>query len=350
VTYTVLAERDRTVRGLFAVEAHPFASAMGVGKTGVFACAACNYRLSFGADWLAVPRCPTRSQCMEALWLVSLTHDLHLDVAVHLGETAVSAETALRNCLESPRGKRQVTLAKPPRFTAWQPSAAHLPAGASSQRCTTECRGGLVAEMNMIAIGRLRYLVVVRGPAAAIRNRRGDIDAILDSFRVLDPGITPDELAELATHGHSGKGVITDNLYRNPRAGLELRGPAGWRPRISAGACMFAIGFTNPQRPGSYLAAEAQGPVGGPWSEIRVGGIIQRRIELAKAAGQKLQVGEWQSRGDLRVIELGVGDGGYGQYAFRPDVLLIINGHACDERDAATLRAAMTSVRSLKRD
>lgn len=351
--FLALSRRDQTrddkgIVGLFMIEADPAAVRGGAGRSNRFSCKACNYAIDFGDDWLAVPRPAARSRCMESLWLVSLRHPIFIEAAVHIGDKHLRAAQALDNSIRSRAGQDRVLEAKQTQH--WMPAFAirdGLPEGMSCVRRTCVCAANQPAQMNMVTMGRLRYLVVVRGDVAA--ENRDEVEEVVNSFTILDPRLTAAKMVRQSIFAHTGKGELSaENLYRNDSCRISLQGPSGWRGQINAGPWRFELVFRAPKTDAGCMRVRAHRAYGGPWTRVKAEALIRSLTKTQGSAGAEKPTADsivWQSVDDFETAKVSTGSDQSLVVAFRPDLLLRIN---CRAATPAATQAIDKAVRSLR--
>ena len=343
--YVAIEQRGSRMIGRFSVIASP-AAEQGVGHGPTFSCKACNYRIRYGNDWLAVPRLGSRARCMESVWLVSLVNDVYIETSVQVDDANVTARQALTNCVESDRGRK---IAKEDlAFNPWRPSqlANKATNTVSSIRGLTRCPAGTVAEMNMVSTGQLRYLVVVRGMEQSLQTHRTAIDQVVDSFEILDLELTPQGIADkvrLVNIAHTGGGTFDKhNTYTSKKFLVAIDGPAGWTNQVRPGPWLFKLTY-RPQKQSPdaeqffTVVAYAKGSM--RWTRKRV----VHDFSSLKLAGKQWEA---KSHGFERLtISRRTG---ILQFALHSDLLLVMRASTADPATRKLLREAMASARTIK--
>lgn len=324
-----------------------------------FLCPACNYEIRYDHDWLAVPVMPTTSGCMEALLLLSMRHDLHVETAVHIGLMPTSARKAIEACIESERAKAQLKVDDAAAsYQKWRPRAfteKKLPRGMTTIRAIRHCKKGLCSELNLIAMGRLRYLLVVRGTHDALKMSRNAVDAVLGSFRLLNPKATAKDMALVANHAHTGKGTLSeDNRYTNSTYDLSFQGPKNWIGTVHAGPWLFQLRFECPLSD-ARLHVRVLPRLGHDWSTRSVdkkirSGLARRGRRITSAATTSLWKTDDQGF-QYREFHTAVGDGKpshAARYSVRKDMLVIVDGTYSVPAAKNAIEKVLGSLKSLK--
>ena len=356
-TFTVFRRDGSKSTGMFSMEVDPV-RAGNMNKHSVFTCPACNYEVRFNKDWLAVPVSPQSSGCMEALWLVSLRSNIYVEAAVHVGESAIAASSALESCVLSTRASQQIQETDKPRVTSWKPAAfvgSAMPPGMTCVRCVRHCKQGMVAEFNLVVMGRLRYLMVVRGTAADIERERAAIDGILKSFRLINPSLTAKAMAKRSAFAHTGFGMFDDqNTYTNKKYGIEITAPRGWKTTVRPGGWLFQLIFSCPQSD-SRLSIRAIRPPANKWTRSSVNRVIGNCLRSTQR--HNLSDSKWISAAttggfDSRELRTAPSKSEPGdhvvRYAMRPDILLIMDGNVAIPAAGELISKAMRSLVTVK--
>ena len=337
-SYVAFREQKDETQALFTLEAPH--SSLNLGARS-FRCPPCNFEIAFGDEWFAVPVQSAQSGCMEAMLLLSLEHDISLEAAVEVNDLPIDAKAAISRFLARVRKTGQLGEAEDPVFIPWQPAGipSPAPAGMTSMRCVCQCTGGNVAELNLITVGRLQYLVVVRGPKEAIDSHRADIDRVLNSFHLLEPNLAPSDLSKASIQAHTGDGKLEGSTYSNPTVELSFSGPEGWIGSVSAGAYIFKVDYRCAESDSRLIVAAYEPPPGESWTKEPASDFIRRNFPGFQAgAWQKKQAGLLWCEAETENEFLGA--------AIRSDVLLIMTGDAKIPVAKDLIRAAMTTLTS----
>ncbi|MCA8958519.1 MAG: hypothetical protein KDC87_20750, partial [Planctomycetes bacterium] len=299
-TFTALRRQAGRVVALFSIDVDPRA-AIEHAHGSSFACPACNYRIRFDDRWLAVPRAQSEGGCTEALWLVSLERDVFLDIGVTHCSAATDARHALDRILQAKRTARLLAEDDSATPSAWLPrgiprrDTADLGVAVSGARYQGSCRGGLAVDMHVLAAGRMVFLLAARGNPSALCAARAEVDAVLDSFELVDPKLTAAQMAERALRLHTGGGTFDGpcgNRYRNPTHRVAITGPTGWDHQLRAGAFLFHLTFRNPTS-GSSLELYALPPRDRPFCPNS----IERLVTTQCPPGSGAKSTDWQTTG-----------------------------------------------------
>jgi hypothetical protein len=233
-------------RAILQVEVDPRAWRHDVQQQ-TFRCEACNYQIGAGDTWLIAPIKRGRSGCMETLALFSLTDDLEVEVSVFVTAEPRAPRTVLRE-LTATQAEAQIE--------DWAPGGCAE--GLPGARTVLQQPSGIEARLHVLAFGRMLYLLAATGSAAAWQRRAGEVGAIVDSFRLLDPAVDRARVHEAAIRVHGGRVTWDGHTAVVPDPGIELQGPAGWNFRARPGPHLFRIEFECPE--GNLLRVSGHAP------------------------------------------------------------------------------------------
>ena len=307
-----------------------------------FSCPPCNFSIAFDNEWFAIPVRPAQSGCMEAMLLLSLKHDISLEAAVEVKDQAVDARGAISRFLAKARETGQLNETSEPVFMPWQPATIPdpMPVGMTSMRCVCQCSEGNSAELNLISVGQLQYLVVVRGPQETIDTHRADVDKVLDSFQLINPDLSASELSTGSIRAHTGGGSLEGSTYTNPTVKVSFSGPEGWLGSISAGSYIFKVDYQCLDSGSTLMVAAYEPPPGESWTWEPAG-------EFARRHFPRFETGAWQKKNDLLWCEAKTQDELF-RVAIRSDVLLIMKGRATISVAKSLIQSAMTTLSSIR--
>lgn len=225
---------------------------------GRFACPPCNLAFGGAPGWLCVPQSRSLSQALDAATFYLVGADLACDLAVHLGpatadqEPAVAASAAaeaLASALRAASGSHALRVLPEPWILPVAPGATDAATAAGARVSLVPSGGDASAEQFLIRVavqGPLQHCLVVRGSRAAFASHAAAIDALLATYRLLDPSRVAAAAADAAVEHHSGGG-FDGSVYHNPLWRVACTGPAGWRPEQRAGGALFRVLWTSPR-------------------------------------------------------------------------------------------------------
>ena len=224
----------------------------------------------------------------------------------------------------------------------------------SSIRSVRHCKKNQCAELNLIVMGRLRYLFVVRGEDQVLEQNRPAIERVLDSFRLLNPELTAEKLAARSTILHTGAGDLRpDNTYTNEKYKVSITGPSGWTSSIRAGAWLFQLTYRCPKTR-AYLNVRALRPLGQEWSTTSVDRTIARGLKRTKRQIQSRREWKMNRASGFNSCELLTSCADttrtdhLAYYAVRRDMLVILDGSFPNAAAFRLIEKAVASLRTLR--
>ena len=332
------------------------------GRRGVpelFRCPPCNYEIGGVPGWLCVPLRSDRANAMEAASFYLLGSDVACDVSVQVDpgrSDPAEVATQLADALF-----RLEPGARPGSSRPWLPPAhaAAPPPGLRGAVVAIELPhdfggAGGRALFHVAALGGLQHLLLLRGSARALRERAATVDALLHSYRLVDPDFDAAAAAPKALAHHTG-GAVDGETYRNERYGVELRGAPGWRPTMRAGGAAFRVVWTSAHGSRLWLTGFAVPPGMSRWCRATATRWIEqqcdrRGLQLAAAAGDAAWTDDEACRGASRVL-IGTprtGDGAHPRWfrvALNDDLLLVLDGFAVHADDEPALQQMLHALR-----
>lgn len=339
-----------------------------------FACPPCNLVFGGATGWLCVPKDRASAQALDAATFYLVGTDLACDLAVHLQTlpaatnpvvAANAAAAALAASLSaaggsSPAGGNNPTsgsravrvLPEPWPLPGLDPTSTATTAG--SARVALAPAGAAPDDPQLVAHvavqGPLQHCLVVRGSRASFAQHRAEIEALLQTYRLLDPGRAPATAAADALEHHSG-GTFEGTSYVNPGRVLCV-GPEDWRPEQRAGGALFRVVWTSPRGSRLWLHGYAV-PAGmlrwcKPSAEAWAAELCrQRGLPFADAScgwdgadDCQEHSRSWQARS----AQPGAATHHF-RMLLRDDLLVLADGVLQHEGDGAALQAALASLR-----
>jgi hypothetical protein len=347
-------------------------------QTGVH-CPPCNYRVGGVAGWLCVPVRNDRARALEAASFFLVGTDLACDVTVEVEtgrDPAAAVATALGGALRSLEPSARPEAAEP-----WLPpfcrsAAASVPKLDAARVAVDlpDCGAdGSRALFHVTELGGLRHLLLLRGRTSSLRAHDAAVQALLASYRVLDPATDGARRAAESLEHHVG-GVCADGAYTNALYGVELRGPRDWSLQQRAGGAAFRALWTSRDGSRMWLTGHRVPPGMDRWCRPTAERWLQHLCEqqqLALPGGEPFLWREPAGRGEVpcggvlafvakpKAADAERPQGGTGQPlgAARPqlprrlrvqlhdDLLLIADGFAATAADEQALLEAMATLR-----
>ncbi len=283
-----------------------------------FSCGHCNYSLSAPKGWLMVPHRSAIVGCVEAVSFHSLTDDVSVDVAVHVGEPDANAEELLsRLLLHRLKGKQS------PEINAWVPAAYNLlaasQAGDANSSITktakhsaqekprtqekqiakllaegvlrgavatlvSEGEGeGDIEHVHLVCHGPMQYLIVSHAPAAGSSDEALSraSNEVIDSFMIQNLQLSPDDLLERVRR-HSRCRMEGSNLtFEHPEIGaLSFRLPGSWTGSLKTNHFLIDMACDCPNDSNHIKLQGAEPPVGhAAWSPAAADELLSRTLE-----------------------------------------------------------------------
>lgn len=333
---------------------------------GRFRCPPCNLEVGGVPGWLCVPLRADRALALDAATFYLIGTDVGCEVSVRVDERGSAGFAAPATAIAERLAdglRRLEPAARPGLATAWWPAAAASPPapGCSGARLAVDlpAAGGAPgperAVFHVAALGSLQHLLVVRGSRAGLDAHRAEVQALLDSYRLLDPGVPAGSAATLPLQHHTG-GELRGAEYHNQRWGVRLRGPDGWRTEQRCGGAAFRVAWTGPSGGRLWLHGYAVPSGMARWCRETADAwfaelCAERGLAAAGAAA-------WSAAPDCgalsRSVTCAVPGGGSPlgprqrlfRLVVRDDLLLVVDAApACDD-DWPALRGAIDSLRA----
>lgn len=351
-SYLVTKRQGEDAVGSFTVEVD--FDLLGSTADNKFRCPMCNYEVMGAAGWLAVPHRPERIQCMEAISFYYLGADLTLDLSVFVDPQPLEAMRTMIDYVASfleQTGTTDTAEARP-----WSPPTygGDPPMGLGGAIAELEIPGLQLTRHHLVTLGSLRYLLVLNGTPDAFTSHSQEADAILNSFRIIDPTIPVTELAAMPVRAHTGGSVFDGTRFTNSKYRVTLKGPDGWTPSVHAAGYLFEVAYRCPLGRGS-LWATAHRPqpgltawytrVADSWMDLH---LYKQGMDIRYDSGWSAPGGDFRfrnlkttaprnSRGAAalpRMIRLAMSD----------DLLLVLQGYGQDEADRDLVMASFNSL------
>lgn len=346
----------------FSIEAPTASTTPAAGR---FTCDPCNVAIGGVDGFLCVPLRAERTLSLESTSFYLIGTDVACDVHVQIQPHRADARRAARALAEAfarlePRA--EVGLA-----TAWRPPAyeTSAPARMDSARVAVTVPGadrgddGDRAIFHVVTIGSLQHVLVTRGSAAALATHARALDALYQSYALVEAAPERDAAARPLRY-HLGS-VLEGNRYENARYGVSFAGPAGWRAEHRVGGARFRARWSASD--GSQLWLAGYGPPAGidAWTTANADRWIAHRLDergLRPLAEQPAElVDAWRPDADgaaTRAVALQVLKPSSPTAPRRrvlhvqvhQDLLLILDGYGATE---ASERALLNARRSLQR-
>lgn len=353
-----------------------------------FVCPACNYGIGGVAGFLCVPLARERALALEAATFYLLGTDVAVDIEVQLADAEGATDLAAdaRKAARDLAGALQQLepSARPGLVEPWLPVAqrAQPAAGIDGARIEVElpvagaddapardalakdgAPAGDVARFHVVLFGGLQHIVLVRGSAANVRRHQARIDALLQSYELLETDCDLVARRAVPLRHHTG-GVLDGVNYRNERYRVAFDGPAGWRAEPRVGGAMFRARWTSPSgsriwltgytRPAGVAAWSTQlatrwllhhcnrnqlerldaSDAPPPWHALPDGGEATT-WQLRVAATDRLAQPQHPNRPQRRTVHVQVFD----------DLLLVLDAYAAVAADSDAVAAAPEQLR-----
>ncbi|MCA8975041.1 MAG: hypothetical protein KDC98_09985, partial [Planctomycetes bacterium] len=331
----------------------------------VFRCPPCNYEIGGVAGWLCVPMGRDHAQALEASSFFLLGTDLACDVSVRIDPTPLGEECkpATVNAEELAFAMRQFEPEARTGIAAhWLPSsvAEHPPQGLDGARiridlpATDSAPDGNVALFHILQFGTLQHLLLVRGSKAALQDHRAQLDALLDSFRLLQTDLDRSTAAAAPLRHHLG-GALDGTSYENITYDVRMTGPEDWQPQQRCGGAAFRIKWTSPAGGFLWLNGYSVPPGMVSWCRDTADRWLH---QLCDAAGLALpcQLADWGESTSCealaRTIECraerelpGARSKRLLHVAFRDDILVIADGSGTTDGEWTAIEHAIATLR-----
>lgn len=252
-SYLAVRVEDGELIPTFAVEMPP---AMNCVKGNKFKCPPCNYEIGGVDGFLCVPLRQEKSLALESASFYLIGTDVVCDVHVQVQSEPQKAQVAARRLAEA-FAKIEPT-AEVGLATAWAPPmhAKDPPSGMDSARVVVKLpqdsptADGERTIFHVVAFGGLQHVLLVRGSTASLAAHAAALDALFQSYMLLEVDCDLAEAAARPLRHHIG-GAFDGSRYDNRRYGVTFTGPKGWRPEHRIGGARFRARWTGPD--GSQL-------------------------------------------------------------------------------------------------
>jgi hypothetical protein len=340
-----------------------------------FRCPPCNFEIGGLDGWLCVPMRSERAQALEAATFYRLGSDLACDVVVCADDGSPAATGVADQLAHALRHGCDARAGGPPgvgRAVPWLPKAHRdaPPAGMSGASIDVELPRGTPGAHNervgvrVVTFGGLQHVLLARGSERSLREHEAALAELLDSYRLLELDASAALAAARAFAAHTG-GRLDGGTYRNERFGVELRGPDGWKAGQRCGGAAFRVVWSDPDGRGRLWLYGYAVPAGMPgWctetAERWLHELSDRagyRFEPAGEADRQRDAAGWceSSRAETR-SRLFVGRPADPDAPDAPrerllllrvtgKLLLVADGYAVRDADAAAVRRAIESLR-----
>ena len=198
---------------------------------------------------------------------------------------------------------------------------------------------------HVVAFGGLQHLLFVRGSRKSLREHAVSLQALLDSYHLLEMNADIAEASARSLLHHTG-GSFRGNIYDNSLYGVEMRGPEGWQEQQRSGGVAFRAIWTSPKGSRVWITGYAVPSGMNQWCQRTADRWFQTlcdKADLVPCADQLdwTEVRECKPRSPgkaashQRLARLLVCD----------DLLVIADGCIATAADAAAVRAALGSLR-----
>lgn len=315
-----------------------------------FRCPPCNYEIGGVPGWLCVPMRNDRAQALEAASFYLIGTDLACDVSVQVDPLSPPALDLARQLGDALHGLDPS--ARPALPEPWLPAALakDKPKGLCGARLEIDLPqdfggDGGNAVFHVVAFGGLQHLLFVRGSRKSLREHAVSLQALLDSYHLLEMNADIAEASARSLLHHTG-GSFRGNIYDNSLYGVEMRGPEGWQEQQRSGGVAFRAIWTSPKGSRVWITGYAVPSGMNQWCQRTADRWFQTlcdKADLVPCADQLdwTEVRECKPRSPgkaashQRLARLLVCD----------DLLVIADGCIATAADAAAVRAALGSLR-----
>jgi hypothetical protein len=317
-----------------------------------FRCPPCNYEIGGIAGWLCVPVRPDRAQALEAATFWLLGTDVACDVSVRIDEqapAAVPVAERLGAALHEldPRSA-------PGSAAAWLPTAhaPNPPAALTGARLAVATPDARVV-VHVLTFGALQHLLLLRGSERALATHAAAVQALLDSYRLLQTDVDRALAAASSLEHHQG-GSLHAGKFAHERYGVQMQGPAGWTAQQRAGGAAFRVVWSNHRQSRLWLFGHVPPPGLAAWSEATAERWLThllassglRVVPATDSGWALLPACDAKSRSVTAVPA--TGDGTTRPRLLRlvvsADLLVLADGAPADDADAELLRQAQASL------
>lgn len=277
---------------------------------GVFTCPACNYRIGAPGEWLVVEHAPQRTGCVESVSFYALRHDLCLEVSVRFGTAPKPARRVLEEQVEllaAHLGARAIGPVQP-----WLPVSCRRPGAARAAMRGARARlrwrpadRPREVLLHVLTHGRRRYVLAAHGTEESLRRNGAILEALLDTFELVDPSRGERELDDLASRAHTGGGVLHQTTFRNEAHHIRFRGPAGWSAELRPGPWAFGVRYTCPSERGVLDVLGYEPPPGfTQWTQPAADADLDRlrrraKLEVVSDSGWRAPADQGPERRDV---------------------------------------------------
>jgi len=324
-----------------------------------FRCPPCNFEVGGVPGWLCVPMRSDRAQALEAASFYLIGTDLACDVSVQIDPLSPPALDVARQLGAALQGLDPS--AKPGLPEPWLP-AAHAkdkPKGLCGARLEIDlprdfAGDGGCAVFHVVAFGGLQHLLLVRGSRRSLREHAASVQALLDSYRLLEVNADVAAASARSLSHHTG-GSFRGNAYHNSLYGVEMEGPEGWQAQQRAGGTAFRAAWTSPNGSRLWITGYAVPPGMNRWCRKTADRWFQKLCEnagLVPCADAQDWTDVLESGGPMRSVACrpqSPEKAGSHQRLARllvcDDLLVIADGCIANDADAAAVEAALGSLR-----
>jgi hypothetical protein len=299
-----------------------------------------------------------RAQALEAADFYLIGTDLACDISVQTDPLSPAALDVARQLGEALHGIDPS--AKPALPEPWLPPAhaKDKPKGLCCARLEVDlpqdfAGDGGCAVFHVMTFGGLQHVLLVRGSRKSLRVHAASLQALLDSYRLLQVNADIAEASARALVHHTG-GSFRGNVYDNSIYGVEMQGPEGWQAQQRAGGTAFRAIWTSPRGSRIWLTGYAVPSGMNQWCQKTADRWFQtlcERADLVPCADQQawtqvLDCGPMRSVAcEPRSPEKAGSHQRLARLLVRDDLLVIADGCIATDEDAAAVRAALGSLR-----
>ena len=323
-----------------------------------FRCPPCNFEIGGVPGWLCVPMRSDRAQALEAASFYLIGTDLACDVSVQIDPQSPGALDVARQLGEALHGLDPS--ARPALPEPWLPPAhaKDKPKSLGGARLEIDlpqdfAGDGGCAVFHVVAFGGLQHLLLVRGSRKSLRVHAASLQALLDSYRLLEVNADIAEASARSLVHHTG-GSFRGNVYCNPRYGIEIQGPEGWQAQQRPGGTAFRAIWTSPHRSRLWITGYVVPSGMNRWCQKTADRWFQTLCEHAslEPCANQPDWTEVPDGGLMRSVackprspEPAGSHQRLARLLLRDDLLVIADGWIAAGADAADVRAALDSLR-----
>lgn len=327
-------------------------------------CGPCNYQIGGVDAFFCVPMRREETLALGSASFYLAGTDVACDIHVQLAASAEPARAAalrLANALARLEPAAAVGLA-----TNWLPPAhaAAPPGGIDGAQVIVElpranaAASGDRARFHVLIYGGLQYVLLTRGDAGALDAHQPELDALYQSFALLDVDREPTAAATAAIRHYQG-GRFEGDRYENQRYGVTFFGPSGWQPRHRVSGAAFRARWSSPDDSRVWLTGYTPPRGHRTWTEQAADRWLSRLFQdhdLEPVEPQPADVPSRWRRGETgdreRTIVLLDRDPDLTaprrrivHLQLRADLLLILDGYGATPRSEQAVLTATTSLR-----